>query len=83
MRRNEYICDICGNKIIPMKRTIFAPGGVPITSSTESIQRIVLKQMDTREHYILTNEQLSKDYDVCDACFDAVVKTLRERKNNK
>ena len=83
MRKNKYTCDICGNEIIPMKRMVYQPNGVPITSSHESIQQIELRQIDTdARNYILTNVQLSKSYDVCDACWDEVIKALRNRKGD-
>lgn len=81
MRKNNYICDICGADITPMCRLIPNPQGYNVTSSHESIQQIVLKQIDVQSrNYILTNEQLSKSYDVCDACWDDVIKVLRNRK---
>lgn len=80
MRRLEYQCDICKSKIIPMKRVINA-NGIPITSKHNSIQRIVLKQVDIdSNNFILTNEQESKDYDICSTCWDAIISTMRERK---
>lgn len=82
MRQNKFVCDICGDDITPMKRVIYAPNGVPITSSRESIQRIILQQVDATNHYILSNEQLSKSYDLCDACWDEIIKTLRNRKGD-
>lgn len=83
MRKNKYTCDICGNEIIPMKRMVYQPNGVPITSNHESIQQIELRQIDTdARNYILTNVQLSKSYDVCDACWDEVIKALRNRKGD-
>lgn len=81
MRRNKYTCDICGCDITPVKRPISLPGGVSVTSAHESIQQITLSQIDvSTRNYIMTNEQLSKTYDVCEACWDAVVQDLRTRK---
>lgn len=81
MRRNKYTCDICGNDITPLRRPISLPGGVKVTSSHESIQQITLAQIDVDTRtYILSNEQLSKTYDVCDACWDAAIQALRNRK---
>lgn len=81
MRRNKYTCDICGCEITPVKRPISLPGGVSVTSAHESIQQITLSQIDvSTRNYIMTNEQLSKTYDVCEACWDAAVMALRTRK---
>lgn len=81
MRQNKYTCDICGNDIIPMKRVISISNGAKLTSKHESIQQITFKQIDIESHsYILTNEQESKSYDVCDACWDEVIKVLRNRR---
>ena len=81
MRKNNYICDLCGKDIVPLKRTVPNHQGYPVTSSHESIQQIVLKQIDVQSrNYILTNEQLSKSYDVCDACWDEIVATMKKRK---
>lgn len=63
-----------------MKRLINV-NGVPLTSKHDSIQRIVLKQIDIDSgNFILANEQDSKDYDLCNACWDAIISVLRERK---
>lgn len=81
MRRNKYTCDICGCDITPVKRPISLPGGASVTSSHESIHQITLSQVDIDDrNYILKNEQLSKTYDVCEACWDAAVQSLRTRK---
>lgn len=81
MRRNKYTCDICGKDITPLRRPISLPGGGKVTSSHESIQQITLAQIDVNaRNYVLSNEQLSKTYDVCDACWDAMVTALRSRK---
>ena len=83
MRRNKYTCDICGKDITPLRRPISLPGGAKVTSSHESIQQITLAQIDVDTRtYILSNEQLSKTYDVCDACWDEVIKVLRNRKGD-
>ena len=81
MRKNKYTCDICGEEIVPVKRPISLPGGASVTSSHESIHQITLSQVDVDDrNYILKNEQLSKAYDVCEACWDAVIKSLKNRK---
>ena len=55
--------------------------GMKLTSKHESIQQIVFKQIDVESRsYILTNEQESKSYDVCDACWDEVINVLRNRR---
>ena len=82
MRKFEYSCDICKSNITPMKRIINV-NGVPITSKHDSIQRIVLKQIDIdSNNFILSNEQDSKDYDLCGECWDAIISVLRERKKS-
>lgn len=81
MRKNKYTCDICGTDITPAKRPISLPGGVSVTSAHESIHQITLSQVDVdASYYILKNDQLSKTYDVCEACWDAAVQSLRNRK---
>lgn len=82
MRKNKYTCDICGCDITPVKRPISLPGGVlRVTSAHESIQQITLSQIDVNTpNYIMTNDQLSKTYDVCEACWDAAVTALRTRR---
>lgn len=81
MRRNNYICDICGADIVPLRRPVPIAGGAIITSNHNSIQQITLSQIDVdSRNYILTNEQLSKSYDLCDACWDDVIKALQNRK---
>ena len=81
MRKNKYTCDICGNDIGPIRRPIHLPGGASVTSAHESIHQISLSQVDVDDrNYILKNEQLSKTYDVCEDCWDAVIKSLKNRK---
>ena len=83
MRKNKYTCDICGTDITPAKRPISLPGGVSVTSAHESIHQITLSQVDVdASYYILKNDQLSKTYDVCEACWDAVVQSLRRKKGD-
>lgn len=81
MRVNSYICDICGEQIIPETRPIELPGGSAISSARKSIQQITFQQIDVEDNsYILTTEQKSKSYQVCQACWDAVCNTLKTRK---
>lgn len=80
MRKNNYICDICGADIVPLRRLIELPGGTKITSKHESINQIVLKQIDVdSRNYILSNEQMTKSYDVCGSCWDELIEVLKRR----
>lgn len=81
MRVNSYICDICGEPIVPANRSITLPGGSSISSARKSIQQITFQQIDVEDNtYILTTEQKSKSYQVCQACWDAVCNTMKARK---
>lgn len=84
MRINGYICDNCGKDIIPEHRPIVLPGGSSISSSRKSIQQLTFQQIDVEDNtYILTTEQQSKSYQLCQGCWDAVCNTMKARRAMK
>lgn len=80
MKKFEYTCDICGDPIKPEKRKINA-NGYSLQSHHDSIHKMTLKTVDIdNSGFVLDTEQESKDYDVCETCWDAIISTMRERK---
>ena len=82
MRKNKYICDICGKEIVPEYGMISLPGGSKIKSNKTSINQIVFAQVEA-DNYILSTEQQKAKYDVCKECWDAFVAVLRIRRELK